>query len=189
MRPLFVFLLLVIASGPVSYAGVKSSSKKVIYLARHGKSNKSTGLSDFNRPLAERGENDAVKMGKRLKKHNAEFDLIITSAAFRSKQTVELMSQNAPFSMDVVVHDSTLFRCSPSMLINRIRGMNNSFDHIMIIAHNPAIASCAAFFQNKISISDFPTCGIMAIEFDIEKWTEIPEVKGSLLFYDYPKKS
>ncbi|MCG8575997.1 MAG: histidine phosphatase family protein [Flavobacteriales bacterium] len=186
---IFLFILTLLATPTFATAYVKKEkTKKVIYLARHGKSDKKSGFGDFDRPLSERGKNDAVEMGKRLQKHNAQFDLVITSAAFRSKQTAELMSQKAPFTQDIVIHDSTLFRCSPSILINRIRGMNDSFNHIMLIAHNPAIASCAAYFQDKITIKDFPTCGIMAIEFKIEKWAEIPDVKGDVLFYVYPKK-
>ena len=36
-------------------------------------------------------------------------------------------------------------------------------------------------------IDNMPTCGMCALQFDIEKWEDLPTAKTQLLFYDFPK--
>ncbi|MEJ7675052.1 MAG: histidine phosphatase family protein [Chitinophagaceae bacterium] len=45
-----------------------------------------SSLSDFDRPLNERGKVDAPKMGKRLRKNNVKIDAFISSPAKRAKK-------------------------------------------------------------------------------------------------------
>ncbi|HRW98914.1 MAG TPA: histidine phosphatase family protein, partial [Cyclobacteriaceae bacterium] len=53
---------------------------KILYVVRHAKSSwEDLDLSDFDRPLNERGERDAPKMGRRLKEREITPDLMLSS--------------------------------------------------------------------------------------------------------------
>ena len=39
------------------------------------------------------------------------------------------------------------------------------------------------------NINNLPTCGIVVIQIDVEKWTMVKPAKGRLLKYDYPNNS
>jgi phosphohistidine phosphatase len=65
---------------------------KFILFLRHAKSSwNHPGLSDFDRPLANRGLKDAPSMGKFL--HGAGYSpqVVVSSPARRARQTTELL--------------------------------------------------------------------------------------------------
>ena len=70
---------------------------KEILLLRHAKSswkNSSNGqLNDIDRPLNKRGLEDATYIGIYLKKLDLFPDLILSSPALRTKQTVDLVKK------------------------------------------------------------------------------------------------
>jgi phosphohistidine phosphatase len=39
----------------------------------------------------------------------------------------------------------------------------------------------------KVNIDNMPTCGIFAININIDKWSDFKEGKKEFLFCDYPK--
>ena len=64
---------------------------KTLYLIRHAKSSwDDSTLTDFERPLNERGINDAPKMGKLLKEKNIIPELLISSPANRAISTAKI---------------------------------------------------------------------------------------------------
>ena len=64
--------------------------KRTLVLIRHAKSSWSNpGEADFERPLNDRGERDAPRMGARLKELKIKPDLIVCSPAKRAKQTAK----------------------------------------------------------------------------------------------------
>ena len=67
---------------------------KTLLLIRHAKSSwDQAGLSDFDRPLNERGKNDAPVMAKRVKEKEIELDYLISSPAKRAKKTAKYFAE------------------------------------------------------------------------------------------------
>ena len=63
---------------------------KTLLLIRHAKSSwDEPGISDFDRPLNERGKKDAPIMAKRVKEKAIELDHLISSPAKRAKKTAK----------------------------------------------------------------------------------------------------
>ena len=59
---------------------------KIIYLARHAKSSwKSDAITDFDRPLSNRGVSDAVGIGDALNRLGWKPEKVISSPAIRAK--------------------------------------------------------------------------------------------------------
>ncbi|MBK6712098.1 MAG: histidine phosphatase family protein [Chloroflexi bacterium] len=66
---------------------------KTLLVLRHAKSSWSNDfLSDHQRPLNDRGKQDAPRMGRLLRDEELTPDLIITSSAERALSTAELVA-------------------------------------------------------------------------------------------------
>jgi phosphohistidine phosphatase len=72
---------------------------KQIYILRHAKSSwDNKDLADFDRPLSNRGENDAKKLCSFLKKINGiVIDKVMCSNAKRTKETFDLVADGFNF--------------------------------------------------------------------------------------------
>ena len=63
---------------------------KTLIIVRHAKSSwDDPDISDFNRPLNERGKKDAPRMAKRLKEKDLAFNTVVSSPAVRALTTCE----------------------------------------------------------------------------------------------------
>ena len=60
---------------------------KTLILVRHAKSDWTENTDDFDRPLNERGHQDAPKMAKFLKSEEVKIDVFVTSPAKRALTT------------------------------------------------------------------------------------------------------
>jgi len=63
----------------------------------------------------------------------------------------------------------------------------SEFDNIFVVGHNPQITDMANMLIDE-HISKIPTTGVVAIKFDIERWSEIAQKKGKMDFFIYPKQ-
>ena len=72
---------------------------KTLLLIRHAKSSwDNFALTDFDRPLNDRGKNDAPEMAKRLIDKKINIDAFISSPAKRAKKTAKLLSSSTVVS-------------------------------------------------------------------------------------------
>src|ERR1044072_9747985 len=64
---------------------------KAVIIIRHAKSSwDNIGESDFDRPLNDRGKDDAPKMAKRLLERKVSIEAFISSSAKRARKTAAL---------------------------------------------------------------------------------------------------
>ena len=61
------------------------------------------------------------------------------------------------------------------------------FNTIFVVGHNPQITDFANLITQE-HISKIPTLGVVAIEFDIEEWSEIETSQGKINFFISPKQ-
>jgi len=161
---------------------------KKLVLLRHAKSSWDVvELSDFERPLNERGKRDAPIMGKHLaKKRQLKLDLIIASPAKRALKTAKIIAKEIGFSEDKILKDSSIYGAGLSEMLSIIAGISNSLDTVMLVGHNPTFTTLAYYLTHD-SVENIPTCGVFCVNFDVEKWQDIKEASGKLDFFDYPK--
>ena len=160
---------------------------KKLFLIRHAKSSwEDFNLDDFDRPLNKRGEKDAPFMGKLLKKKKPKPDLIISSPALRTKLTAQIMAKEIGYD-DKIVFDKTIYEAPLSNLKKVVHNIDDSFDTIFFIGHNPALCDLANFLCD-IELENIPTCGIVEIDFDTNSWKDISKENSELISFEYPKK-
>ena len=165
------------------------SQTKTLYLVRHAKSSHDNpDLKDIERPLADRGKKDALKVAKRLKSIGVKIDHILSSPSVRTQQTSNYFCDELGYSHSKIEWDSTIYRCTPMTLTSQIMNADDKHNSLMVFGHNPAITRCANYFQTDTLFDNVPTTGVVAIEFTADRWSSLKQGMGKLLFFEYPKK-
>ena len=164
----------------------KSSNKK-LFIVRHAKSSwNNSHLSDFERPLNNRGKNDAPDMGQRLAMKGIKPLLIISSPANRALTTAKVISSEIGYPKTKIIEEKILYHASSRTIQEVLSQVENEYDTVMIFGHNPGLTDLI----NEISYFDLdnlPTCAICGIEFEMESWQDLLTSRGHQFYYDYPK--
>lgn len=159
---------------------------KLLTLVRHAKSDWDNDLSDFDRPLNERGMNDAPKIGDFIAKNLPKVDLIISSPAVRAEQTALTIAEKIGYPEDKIEFVDELYLCSTSEYFEVLMEQNLKLKHIMIVSHNPGTTGFLNMVANE-NIDNVPTSGVAHIELDIYKWEDIEPGCGVLKEFITPK--
>ena len=161
---------------------------KTLLLIRHAKSSwDNFTLSDFERPLNERGKTDAPRMAKRLRK-NVKIDAFISSPAKRAKKTAEFFIKEFDRDKDEIIFISSLYDASVSDFNAAIKTIDDKYDTVAIFSHNPGITQVANELISGADIDNMPTCSVFAVTAGVDKWKDFSKTKKVFLFFDYPKK-
>ena len=159
-----------------------------LLICRHAKSSwQDAGLSDFDRPLNERGERDAPEMGRRLARQGVRPDVIMTSPASRAFSTALHYARQLEMPLEQIRRNSAQYAASVSELISVIRTVDSGVGTLMLVGHNPESTDLANVLGG-LSIDNIPTSGIVALAFAQCAWADLTAGSGTLLFFDYPKK-
>jgi phosphohistidine phosphatase len=160
---------------------------KTIYLVRHAKSSWDfPNLSDFERPLGERGERDAPKMGRRLAEMGIFADLMISSPAVRAVTTCETIASYLRYPIDKIEKDKALYHAGDQTLLRVIHDVNEHVRHLMLFGHNPGFTDFANALTNG-RIENIPTSGVFACNFEVNHWSDAKLGEAKFLFFDFPK--
>jgi phosphohistidine phosphatase len=160
---------------------------KTLLLVRHAKSDWSTpSLSDFDRPLNERGKKDAPVMANRLLDKKISIDAFVSSPAKRAKKTVTVFAKEYKYDKDDIIFREELYGAGEDVFYEVIAGLKDKHDSVALFSHNPGITD----FANQLTetrIDNIPTCGIFAIKIETESWKDFREAKKEFWFFASPK--
>ena len=160
---------------------------KILLLVRHAKSSwDDASLSDFERPLSERGKKDAPEMAKKLNNKKIKIDAFVSSPAKRARQTCKFFTKEFDPKKKNIVREPKLYEADEQSFYEVIEGFKNKWDSVAVFSHNPGITS----FANSLTadgVDDMPTCSVFAVKVDTDTWKEFRNAKKEFLFFDYPK--
>lgn len=160
---------------------------KTLLLVRHAKSSwEEPGVQDFDRPLNERGKQDAPEMAKRIKDKKIDIDLFVSSPAKRAKRTAKLFAEEFDVKKDDIVLEEELYLANPSSFKNVIKDLGKKYDTVALFAHNPGITELANQLTT-VRIDNMPTCSVFAVQADTDSWKDFETAAKNFLFFDYPK--
>ena len=162
---------------------------KTLLLVRHAKSSwDDFALSDFERPLNERGKTDAPKMAKRLRKKGVKIDAYISSPAKRAKKTAEIFLKEYEMEKETLISVSSLYDASLSDFNAAVKTTDDKYETVALFSHNPGITQFANELVAGANIDNMPTCSVFAVTAGVDKWKDFAKAKKEFLFFDYPKK-
>lgn len=160
---------------------------KTLFLVRHAKSSRDDpSLPDRDRPLDDRGKQDARKMGKRLAKRDARPDLLLSSPALRALTTAQLIAEEVGYKGKDIVVDDRLYASNADDLLAVIRALDKKLNCVMLFGHNPEFTDLAGRLSSEII--DMPTSAVVEFNFDTKAWSDVGEVEPAKAVLDYPKK-
>ena len=108
-------------------------------LMRHAKSDWHSHMADIDRPLNERGSQDALRMGEYLDQMNLVPDRMIVSSAQRTRQTADLLLRDIQFAEQAIVFDKALYLADTGTLRETIELYASEDQRLLILAHNPGM--------------------------------------------------
>jgi phosphohistidine phosphatase len=160
---------------------------KRLYLIRHAKSSwKDIDASDFERGLTKKGKKNIDTIGSYLKLRGIKPDTVLASCARRTQETADLLATKLEYD-GPVSYMQELYFTDTETLKQIIMLQESDVDSIFVIGHNPQVTDMANALIDE-HISKIPTMGVVAIDFEIDRWSDIAHTKGKLDFFIYPKQ-
>ncbi|TSD66128.1 histidine phosphatase family protein [Inquilinus sp. KBS0705] len=156
---------------------------KKLLLIRHAKATHESGYTDFERPLTQKGFEQAELMAARLQTQGIMPQVIVASPALRTISTANVFIQ--ALALPQAITNKAIYDASESTLLNVIYNQPSEYDFIALTGHNPGISQ--VLFTLSGAIKEVPPCSVALIEFEAASWTELHEDSGKLTFYDIPK--
>ena len=160
---------------------------KQIYILRHAKSSwDNKNLTDFERPLSERGKNDAKKLCSYVHKNHFKIEKVICSKAKRTKQTFDLIADGLNFKIEDAYYTDKLYFGDTEYILKAITEIDEKFKNILIIGHNPTLHLLIERLTG-VPIDKFTTCNLAIVNFN-GSWKKISSDKCKLELVVKPKE-
>lgn len=146
-----------------------------LHLIRHGKTNyQSESGNDFDRKLRNKGEIQAVQLGKYLK-DIIKVEYVFCSSAARTVQTLELVSENTILPNIVFSDDLYLSPLASYLkLIWELKGEND----VLLVGHNFGISDLVTYFTDELI--EMKTAEYICIDFGLDSWKETSRGLGTI---------
>jgi phosphohistidine phosphatase len=159
-------------------------------LLRHAKSDW-PDVPDRDRPLAKRGQRDAPVIGRWLHDHGYQPEIVICSAALRTRQTWDLVAPELGGSPSVTF-EPRAYAASAITLLYLVRELPAACRAALLIGHNPGVSELASNLLEAAGDETpgspglrFPTAAAAILEFDGD-WAGLSLAQARLLAYTSP---
>ncbi|HEV2653164.1 MAG TPA: histidine phosphatase family protein [Rhizomicrobium sp.] len=169
---------------------------KRLLLLRHAKTVPG-GPDDHERPLMARGRADAPAMGRYIRDHGYEPELILSSTSRRTVETVELLTVQlqGPARTEYI---ESLYLAAPAAILGAVRGAPDKVKTLMVVGHNPGMEAIATELAREpvkrkerdrfdLIEEKFPTAALAVLDFDVSYWRDVEAGKGALSDFVRPR--
>ncbi|CAM4260569.1 SixA phosphatase family protein [Zobellia nedashkovskayae] len=157
---------------------------KTLIMVRHGKSSWDYSVSDKDRPLQERGVNDALLVSSEFKSQTQKVDAIFSSPANRALHTCMIFVRQLNLPLSSVQIKNELYDFSGESVFEFISNLDESLDSVLIFGHNHAFTHVANSLGNSY-IDNVTTSGLVHLNFNVDNWNLVE--KGTTKQTIFPK--
>jgi phosphohistidine phosphatase len=171
---------------------LNTNKSKRLTLIRHANAEQDSDVRDFERPLSRKGQNEALEMARRFQERGLVPDLILASAATRTRETAETFAKVLGVVPRLLQADDALYLAEGDYILSTIKGVGPRVSHLMVIGHNPGISAAAISLAPEAITSDLPTCGTLTMTVNCATWNLIdrrcikdPERDSPKKFFDF----
>jgi phosphohistidine phosphatase len=158
---------------------------KRLYLLRHAKSSwKDTSLPDHDRPLAGRGRRAAKAIARHMREHRIEPELVLCSTARRARETLARIEP--ALHTRAIKLEADLYAASAPALLERLRGVPETVESVMVIGHNPGLQELALELARPASAArelaaKYPTAALATLALEASSWRELDRDTAELV--------
>lgn len=153
---------------------------RVLLILRHAKSSwDSAADSDFDRPLAERGERDAPRMGAWMKAQGWIPDYVISSPARRAAQTVQAVCAALDLDTKQIHWDERIYGAYDRELMQLLAEIPADAKCVLLAGHNPGLEDLLSHLWGKNAQVPangklMPTAALAQVELP-DDWQQLSE--------------
>jgi len=159
---------------------------KSLLLLRHAKSSREEpGLRDFDRPLNDRGKDDAKRMGHFMLDQKIRPELVISSPANRARRTTEIVLKAAEVPA-TPAFDERIYEAEVNELVQVVSEIEPAIVSAMLVGHNPGFEELFHFLTGETR--DFPTAALAQIDLSIDRWDKVRIRSGKAKWLATPKQ-
>ena len=160
---------------------------KTLYLIRHGEAApKEARQDDKSRELTQGGVKESLHIGAWLRGQNTQWDLLVSSSAQRAQQTAHMISEGMKLDHPRILLEDVLYECSVRQFLQYVNNIEDAYNSVMIVGHNPAISYLAEYLT-KADIGDMSPGSVAMIKFNFTSWKHVSENTGILEKYVTPE--
>ncbi|MCI4063533.1 histidine phosphatase family protein [Micromonospora sp. R77] len=158
------------------------TQERTLVLLRHAKAEQSPGTPDAERRLTARGHADAAAAGAWLARHALLPDVVLCSAARRTRQTwhgVALGMTGSPpeggpaGSSPLVRYEPAAYEASPEQLLELVRSVSPTVGTVLLVAHNPGISLLSALLDPDRADQDGLRTTDLVVHRPTNPWSEL----------------
>ena len=161
---------------------------RTIAVMRHAKAEQA-GPTDFDRPLAERGHQDAAAAGSWLSGSGFAPEYALVSAALRTRETWASVAHGAGWELDADF-DRSLYAAGTESAFDLVREIADDVHSLLVIGHNPTMASVAQLLDDGDAdaaltgelFTGYPTSAVAVFEYD-GSWADLAEGSARLVAF------
>jgi phosphohistidine phosphatase len=150
-----------------------------LLIYRHAKAEKSDGdLSDRERRLMPRGRRQCESIGAQLREKDLLPDVVITSPAYRARETAHGTTEAADLEV-AVREDERLYDATPRSFVSVLQDLGDTVGRVMLVGHNPVVEELVA--QLCGSNLHMKTANLAVLESELGSWKDLaPDTRFSL---------
>jgi phosphohistidine phosphatase len=162
-----------------------------LVLVRHSKA--AAGSPDIDRPLSDRGIDDAAAVSRWLISLGLTPDRVVVSTALRAQQTWEVAARahhaSSPIVIDARIYDNTV-----EDLLAVIRSTPETIATLILVGHNPSMGELADVLDDgagdptaRAAIArSYPTSGVCVFDVAAE-WPLVDAADGTVTSFTAPR--
>lgn len=166
----------------------KRHDSKMLIIMRHAEAD--WGMDDFNRHLTKRGHEQASQAGQWLMATEAIPEMIISSAALRTRQTTTWIEDALGEKAPTASLDERLYNAPGTALISAINNAPASVNSLMLVAHLPGVQDAAMALMRSDSEVEasteisygFPPASVAVFEV-LGNWDELVDGEAKLIAF------
>lgn len=167
------------------------AATRELLILRHAKSDWFSGASgDFERPLNERGRQDAPRMGDWLRQRGLVPDQVISSPAERARQTSLAVVEALDIQESHIHWDRRVYMAGVRELLDVLADCPGSARRVLLVGHNPGLEELVVYLADRDSLTLEPgfmktaTLARLSLPKD---WRGLKSGSGHLLEWATPK--
>lgn len=166
--------------------------KRSLLIMRHGKSDWKIGSrSDFERPLAKRGQKAVKRMGQWLIQQGLIPDYIISSPAERAKQTAIRLCKAIKISESIINWEPSVYGAEIETLLDVLTNCPEDKNRVMLIGHNPGLEMLVRYLAGETFETShnnpMPTAALASLDIQ-DNWEGLDAGAGQLISIIRPRE-
>jgi phosphohistidine phosphatase len=121
-------------------------------------------VKDFDRPLSDRGIEQARNAAAAFAAGRPEVDLILSSPAQRAFATAEAFATALGYAPRRIVTELPLYLASPETILLLLEKLDETLRHVLVVGHNPGLSALARQLSGNLQMGELNTAAVYSAD-------------------------